>query len=133
MIRVITGHICAGKSTYVREHATPADVVIDLDRIALAFAAEGTPHHDYPPHVQEIARAARWFAIDEAARRHRGGGFDIWIIHAYPEGRDLAVYARLGASVQEITAPAATLRARAQAERPQRIRDNLERMLGDAA
>lgn len=129
MIRVVTGHICAGKSTYVREHAKPADVVIDLDRIALALASEGTPHHDYPPHVQEIARAARWFAIDEAARRHRGGGFDVWIIHAYPEPRDYATYARLGASVKRIEAAADVLRVRAAAERPPRARQTLELML----
>lgn len=129
MIRVITGHICAGKSTHVRERARPSDVVIDFDRIALAISPEGAQHHEYTPHVHEIARAARWCAIEAAVLKHRGGGFDVWIIHAYPEARDLATYARIGATMQAIEAPASVLRARALAERPSRARDTLERML----
>ena len=66
MIHVVTGHVCSGKSTYVRNHAKPGDIVIDMDRIALALSVEGTPHHDYPRHVVDVVRAARLEAMDAA-------------------------------------------------------------------
>jgi predicted kinase len=125
----VTGHICSGKSTFVRTHSAPADVVIDLDRLALAMSHEDTTHHEYGDHIMHIARVVRWFAIDEAVRLHKRGGFDVWIIHAYPSDDDLARYRRLGAAIAEIRADAGTLRARAAAERPARAQNTLDRML----
>lgn len=119
MIRVVTGHICSGKTTYVRQHATAADVVIDCDRIALAVAPEETPPYGFADHHREIARRVRWHAIDEAVRLHRRpGGFDVWIVHAYPSPDDVAKYRRLGATIREMEADPGTLVARAAAARP---------------
>lgn len=130
MIHVVTGHVCSGKSTFVRDHAQPGDVVIDLDRIALALTTEGTQDHDYPHHVAQIAIAARYAAIDEAVRRSRAdGSFDVWLIHAYPEDRDWATYRRLGAAVYTMEADPETLRQRAAAGRPDRVRRLLEERL----
>lgn len=129
LIHVVTGHICSGKSTYVREHAGPDDLVVDMDRLALAMSHEATQHHEYPAHIMDVARVVRWFAIDEAVRLHRRGSWDVWIIHAYPSDDDLARYRRLGAAIAEIRADAGTLRARAAAERPARAQNTLDRML----
>jgi hypothetical protein len=126
MIHVVIGHICSGKSWFVRENAGPEDVVVDMDRLALALSAEGTPHHEYPDHVVDVARFARWAAIDEAVRRHARGRFDVWIIHAYPSDVELARYRRLGAAVREMRVDHATLVERAARERPERMR----RLLG---
>lgn len=132
VITVVTGHICAGKSTYVAAKAAAGDVIIDMDRLALALTTEGTPHHDYPPHVADIAKAARWAAIDEAIRRHRPGGFDVWLIHAYPDNKDLAIYRRCGATIHHMEADERTLRLRASVERPPRVRQLLEEKLNVA-
>jgi hypothetical protein len=129
MIRVITGHICSGKSWHVSRHARPDDVIIDMDVIALALAADGTTHHAYPRHVGDIARVARWSAMDEAIRRHRDGGFDVWIIHAYPEDKDWTTYRRIGATITAIDCDANTLVERAEAERPASMLAELERRL----
>lgn len=129
MIHVVTGHICSGKSTYVRQHAEPGDVVIDLDRIALAISHEDTPHHEYPFHITDIARVVRWFAIDEAIRLHRRASWSVWIIHAYPSEDDMARYRRMGAAVAEITADEQTLRQRALSQRPARAQQTLDRMI----
>lgn len=129
MIHVVVGHICSGKSWFVRENAGPADVVVDMDRIALALSAEGTEHHDYQDHVVDIARVVRWFAIDEAVRLHRRGRFDVWIIHAYPEDSDLAKYRRIGAAIKEMSVDEQTLRRRALNERPERAQRTLDHML----
>jgi hypothetical protein len=82
---VIAGPPCAGKSTLVAELAGPADVVIDLDRIALALAAPGTAHHRYPDHVRFVAVDARLAAINRAATMPAVPR--LWIIHAHPETR----------------------------------------------
>lgn len=132
MIHVVIGHICSGKSTYVRERAKDEDVVIDLDRIALALAAEGTTHHDYPDHIKQISRGLRWWAIDDAVRLNRRASWDVWIIHAYPSDEDLARYRRLGAAIKVMEADADTLRARASTERPPAMRQELEHRLAKA-
>jgi hypothetical protein len=129
VIHVVTGHICSGKSTHVRQHAKTGDIVIDLDRIALALSVEGTDHHDYPEHVIDIARAARWYAMDKAVSLHRRGGFDVWIIHAYPTPTDLGIYRRIGATMTEKVSDEETLMARANAERPRRAIEELRRRL----
>lgn len=132
MIHVVTGHVCSGKSTFVREHARRGDVVIDLDVIAAALTTEDTPDHDYPQHVAQVAIVARAAAIDEAIRRSRAsGGFDVWLIHAYPEDRDWATYRRLGAATYEMEADAQTLRDRAAQARPERVRRLLEDKLAE--
>lgn len=133
MIHVVAGHICSGKSTWVREQAGPDDLVVDLDRIALALAPEGTPHHGYSIAVREVARAVRWLAIDQAVRLHRRREIaEVWIVHAYPSEDDMARYHRLGAAIKTLRADAATLRARAESERPPAMRAELERRLGPA-
>lgn len=130
MIHVVTGHVCSGKSTFVRERARPGDVIIDLDVIAHALTTEATPDHDYPQHVAHVAMAARHAAMDEAIRRSRAdGGFDLWIIQAYPEDRDWATYRRIGAATYEIKADPRTLRERAAAGRPARVRRILDQRL----
>lgn len=127
MIRVVSGHVCAGKSTHVAANAKPGDVIVDMDRLALALSHESTPHHDYPDHVVDVAKAARWAAMDQAIRAHKAGGFDLWIVHAYPEDKDMATYRRIGATFVELQADAATLVERASRERPPRVR----RLLAD--
>lgn len=130
MIHVVTGHICSGKTTWVRDHAGPGDVVIDFDLIAAALSPAGTSDHDWPQPVADIARAVRWMAIDEAVRLHaRRLVPNVWIVHAYPSADDLAKYRRLGAGLREQICDPATLRARAATERPPRMRQELERRL----
>lgn len=104
--------------------------MIDMDRIALALTTEDTPHHEYGEHIADVAIAARWAAMDRAIRSHRSvGGFDLWIIHAYPDDKDLAIYRRAGASVIGLDVDDATLRSRATAERPERVRRLLDERL----
>lgn len=45
---VVSGPPCAGKTTYVNEHRAPADLIIDLDRIAYAFG--------YPTEQIDVAK-----------------------------------------------------------------------------
>jgi hypothetical protein len=134
VIHVVIGHICSGKSTFVRSHASGDDVVIDMDRIALALSVEGTRHHEYTNEIRDIARLIRWHAIDRAVRLHAFKQVpNVWIIHAYPSSGDMGVYRRIAACIRHMDADPDTLRSRAMAERPERMRAELERQLSLAA
>jgi hypothetical protein len=93
---VVIGPPCGGKSTYIRERAKRGDVIIDLDRIALALSTEDTGHHDYPGHIRAIALQARQAAL-AAARRF--DGLNVWLIHTDPSPQALSDYKRRGAKV----------------------------------
>ena len=130
MIRIVTGHICAGKSTFVEANAAPTSVVIDMDRIALAMVAAGTNHHSYPEGVRDVARAARNAAFEEAVRLHDAGMVkDVWAIHAYPSQADLERYRRHGWQVIDIHAEADVLLARAESHRPPEMVQELQARL----
>lgn len=118
---VLWGAPCSGKSTYIRERARYGDIILDLDRIALAFMPEGSDHHDYPDHVRQCARAARMAVVDDAARWGLTSPHTAWIIdsNAGPKGR--ARWRAMGAQVVKLDTDAATCHARAEAERPPHV------------
>ena len=47
MLTIVTGPPCGGKTTHIANHAHPGDIIIDLDRIALALTTDDTTHHYY--------------------------------------------------------------------------------------
>ena len=112
---VVTGAPCSGKPTYIREHAQPGDIIIDLDRIALALTTDGTPHHQYGPHVRHTARAARTAAINAALHAHHATGCRVWVIDTWPK---LNAWRKVGAEVIVIDPGYGVCMARAVAERP---------------
>lgn len=113
---VITGPPCVGKSTWVREHAQQGDIVVDLDRLALAITSEDTPHHAYPPHIRKAAIQLRRQAVVMALMWAKRG--DSYVIHAKPPARALNQYRQANAVMVELEAPFDVLMARAKAERP---------------
>jgi hypothetical protein len=71
-----------GKSTWVRERAQTGDIVVDLDRLALAITAEETPHHEYPAHIRKAAIMIRQTAVAVAMNSGQRG--TAYIIPAKP-------------------------------------------------
>ena len=116
---VVTGPPCVGKSTWVRARAKRGDIVVDLDRIALAITAEDTPHHEYPAHIRRAAIEVRKTAVSMALAYCRKG--DAYVIHAKPSPKARSVYARRAAIFIELEAPLDVLMERARAERPPHI------------
>ena len=99
MITVVSGAPCSGKTTYVRESAEPADIVIDFDLLAVAL---GSPvSHDHAPQHVGLAKAARrqvlaWL-LDSG---FLGASIDAWIVDTAPGHAALARYAAAGAQFE---------------------------------
>jgi len=110
--RIVCGPPCVGKSTYISEHASPDDMVIDWDEIVTDLG--------FPPRHHFVAPDLLGVVADEWRRRiARAREFDgvVWVIRAKP-ARDVQPLARsLGAEVIELTAPLRVLLERA-AHRP---------------
>lgn len=116
-IVVVIGPPASGKTTWVREHAGPGDVVIDFDSIARALGT--TPDADeyaHPQHVSWIARGARKAAIDRATRL--ATRCTVYVIHAIPSARDLDDYRFMRYEVEVIDPGYEVVRARVEAQRP---------------
>ncbi len=118
---VVWGAPCSGKSTYIRERAKYGDIVLDLDRIALAFMPEGSPHHDYPDHIRECARKARLAVVDDAARWGLHGPETAWIIDSNATDAGRNRWRAMGCEVVELHVDPETCHARADAERPAHV------------
>jgi hypothetical protein len=114
MLTVVTGPPCSGKSTYVRAHAVPGDIVIDFDAIAQAF---GSPvPHDHHAQVRHVTIAARRAAIEAALTVcHR---VDVWIVDCNISPERMAGYKRAGATFVGLVVDAGELHRRADTERP---------------
>ncbi|KZF03267.1 hypothetical protein A2J03_08130 [Rhodococcus sp. EPR-157] len=94
MIRVLVGPPCAGKSTYIAEHAEPGDTIVDFDALAKAFGS--TAHHDTPLSMRRVVHAARHAAITQILM---GRVENAWIIDTDPTRMMKAQYRRAGAEI----------------------------------
>lgn len=112
MITVITGPPCSGKTTYVREHAKPGDVVVDFDAIAQALGSHAG--HDHDPRLREITAAAWSAALDRLVTGYPA--MRAWIVDSRPTRPRLTAYQRAGARIVTLTAPADELHRRADAD-----------------
>lgn len=96
-VYVVTGPPAGGKTTWVMAHAGPDDLVLDLDRLAVALAGPGADDHRHPDHVRAVARAARQAALAEAFRR--AADADVYVVHTDPGPATLRQYRRAGVRI----------------------------------
>lgn len=103
MIVVVTGPPCGGKSTYIKDRAKSGDVIIDMDRIALALTTDDTASHSYSSEVRWIAMQARKAAVKEALYQFASRrGPTAWIIHTDPTADERSQYRLRNAQIVEI-------------------------------
>lgn len=120
VIHVITGPPCAGKSTYVRGHAAPGDVRVDLDLIAQALGSDSP--HDAPDEVRAAAFVARSAVVGRALAG--AAKADHWVIHTNPTDEQLAAYEAAGAETVALDPGIdECLRRAAEDGRPERTYD----------
>lgn len=96
---VIMGPPCSGKSTWALERARPGDVVIDLDRIAVALSGSGAPTHGHDGAVDRCAWAARNAVMDRMAEERLYEDTDVYLIHSCPSVPTRNKYRRAGAEL----------------------------------
>lgn len=102
MITVVTGPPCGGKSTYVSEQARTGDIIVDMDRIALALTTDDVGHHDYGPQVRQVARAVRSAAVTEAIKISQLSLLSVWIIDTDPRPEARRQYSLASARYVEL-------------------------------
>lgn len=115
MLTVVTGPPCSGKTTYVRTHAQPDDVVVDFDAIAQALGSP-TPH-DHNPAVRHVTMMARRAAIDAAIVVHTRGA-TVWIVDCNITAARMQAYRAAGARIVDLKVDRDILHERAKRERP---------------
>jgi hypothetical protein len=83
-ITVVAGPPAGGKTTYVREHRQPTDIVIDLDAIHEAIGS--SVEHGHHPSFLPFALDARDALIDRALSDNNAS--HVWIIRGAPLAED---------------------------------------------
>lgn len=123
MIRVITGPPCAGKTTYMREHAKDGDLRVDYDLIAQALGSANS--HTAEGLIREAAFGAREGAIEAALK---DADSDSWIIHTSPSEEHRKRYEEAGAEFIALDPGYDVCMERAKQDcRPQQTIDGIEK------
>jgi predicted kinase len=125
------GAPCSGKSTYVREHAQGNDIIVDMDRIALAVAVEGCAEYQYSEAIRNIARQARPAIVKGALLAAQGERrLGVYIVHTDPSPQDRQMYRAMGAQFVELDPGKEVCLARAK-ERPEQNRKLSEKVIAE--
>ena len=123
MIHIVSGPPCAGKSTYVREHAKEGDLRVDYDLIATAFGSVNS--HAADGLIKQAAFAAREGVIETALKN---ADDESWIIHTSPSEEHMKRYEAAGADFVELDPGKETCLERAKEDgRPQQTFDGIEK------
>lgn len=113
-VHVVIGPPAAGKSTFVREHAGPDDVVIDFDLLANALSNQEVTNHDHTKTVKMVTKTARAAAVAKACSM----GVTTWMIHSSPAQSTLNRYAAAGATIHVVDPGKDVVMSRCKRERP---------------
>lgn len=125
------GAPCSGKSTYVREQAKGNDIIVDMDRIALAIAVEGVAEFEYSEAIRNIARQARPAIVKGALLAGQGErNLGVWIIHTDPSPQDRQMYRAMNAKFVDLDPGKEVCLTRAK-ERPEANRKLSEKVIAE--
>jgi predicted kinase len=125
------GAPCSGKSTFVSENAKGNDIIVDMDRIALALAVSGTQDFEYSEPIRNIARQARPAIVKGALLAGQGErNLGVWIIHTDPSPQDRQMYRAMNCKFVELDPGKDVCLARAK-QRPEANRKVSEKVIAE--
>ncbi|OCB46691.1 hypothetical protein A5721_10895 [Mycobacterium vulneris] len=106
---IVTGPPCAGKTTWVRENADPADVIVDMDALVAAMTTADVSHTAPSSLIWRTAMAARDAAVRKVLDRQSRyvveningieTDLDAYVIHAVPNRDQVDRYIAQGARI----------------------------------
>lgn len=131
MLFLVVGPPAGGKSTWVKNHAQPGDIVVDSDALANTLSPHGSSSHDHSPAVKAVTKEVRRAAIDAAVAMHDDIDTDVYVIHSMPSEQMLRKYHRLGARIVVVDPGPQVVGKRAEAERPPRMRNVVDKWYAD--
>jgi hypothetical protein len=138
VLTVVTGPPCAGKSTYIEEHRSLDDVVIDVDRLAVALGADAD-HIDWSRGTAHriLARDVRAYLVRTLMQDLKvsgGAGTPVWLVDTAPKGWQRAEYRKVGATVVDLVPAREVCHERAKAAgRSVATHGEIERWYAEAA
>lgn len=107
-LTVVTGPPCAGKTRYVDEHRKTGDVVIDLDRLAVALGSS-SDHIEWSRPEQDthriLARDIRAYLVRTLIadmKRNGPTSYGVWLIESAPRSWQRAEYRRCDGTVVDL-------------------------------
>lgn len=130
MLTVVTGPPCGGKTTYVENNALTNDIVIDMDRLALALTTSDVADYEYTESVMSVAIAARKAAVKQAIIVSQGQRLGCWIIHTDPSVDDRYAYRVAGAKFVECS-PGLTVCLERAKQRPLKNQKKIDKGIRD--
>ena len=116
-VHVVTGPPCAGKTTFVTEHAAPGDLRIDYDHLANTLTGQPVDNHKHDRAHTRTFQAVRQAAITAAL----ASTATVWIVDSQPSDTNLAIYRQHDATFHHLDPGQATVMQRIKAERPWQI------------
>lgn len=118
-VTLVTGPPCSGKSTYVRDHMRPGDLVVDYDAIAQAI---GSPDgHDHPRALHPFALHVKDALLDRLTRSNDVRR--VWLVKVVPTPGEVAI----ASEVVTLDVPADECKRRAaESGRPERWADLID-------
>lgn len=118
---LVAGPPCAGKTSYVTDHATPGDLIVDFDQIIQALGSPDS--HGHPEHLKPFV----WDAVDAIVARLQSGRHETprsWFIKC---DLDRTLADRIGARIVVLETPADECKRRAETTgRPDRWGDLID-------
>jgi predicted kinase len=117
-VTLVAGPPCAGKSSYVAEHALPSDLVVDYDALAAALRVDGARYAHLDSHRPFVCEA-RDAVLDRLVLGNHGIR-RVWVMATAARRAVREQYRRrYGAAVVVVWAPEEVCLRRAMGERPE--------------